>query len=46
MQKEKPKDTYSVALILAFLAAENEIDKWKICHQPILAVYLKDFLFR
>ena len=29
--KEKPKVTYSVALLLAFLSAE------KICHLPILA---------
>ena len=34
---------YSVALVLAFHPAENEIDNWKICHRPILAAYLKDF---
>ena len=31
---------------MAFLAAENEIDNWKICHRPIVAVYLKDFFCR
>ena len=43
IQKEKPKVTYSVALVMAFLAAENKNDNWKICHWPISAVYLKDF---
>ena len=44
--KEKPKGTNSVALVSAFLSAENEIDNWKICRSPILAVYLKDILCR
>ena len=25
------------------LTAENENENWKICHRPILTVYLKDF---
>ena len=44
--KEKPKVAYSVALVLAFLSAESEIDDWKICYWPILAVYQKDFFCR
>ena len=44
-EKEKPKITYSVALVLAFLSAENE-NNWRIYHWPILAVYLKDFFCR
>ena len=37
-KKKKPKVTYSVALAIAFLAAENENP------QADLVVYLKDFL--
>ena len=37
LQKEKPKVTYSMALVIAFLA---------ICHRPILAVYLTNLSVR
>ena len=37
LQKEKPKVTYSMALVIAFLA---------ICHMPILAVYLTNLSVR
>ena len=41
MRKEKPKVTYLVALVMAFLAAEIEN------RQPEdLALYLKDFFCR
>ena len=30
--KEKPKVTYSVALVLAFLSLRMKINNWKICH--------------
>ena len=45
--KEKPKVAYSVALVLVFLSVDDENnDNRKICHWPILAVYLKDFFCR
>ena len=34
--KEKPKVTYSMALVM---------DDWTIYHSPTLAVYLKDFFW-
>ena len=39
--KEKPKITYTLALVIAF-GNENG----KICHRSILAEYLEDFFFR
>ena len=44
-REEKPKVTYSVALVKEFLAAENgnRLLPAKDCHKPILAVYLKNF---
>ena len=46
IRKEKPRVTYSVALVKAFLAAENENRQLEDLPQADLAVYLKDFLFR
>ena len=31
---------------VSIFSAEMKIENWKICHWPILAVYLKDFLCR
>ena len=50
MRKEKPKVTYSVALIMVFLAAENENRLLEDLTQADfvqfwLYVYLKDFLY-
>ena len=42
--KEKPKVTYSVALVLACLSAENE--NRQLEDLPILAAYLRDFFCR
>ena len=44
--KEKPKVTNSVALVLAFLLAENENRQLENLSLVILAIYLKDFLCR
>ena len=42
IRKEKSIVACSVALVMAFFLAENEkIDNWKICHRPVLAVYLR-----
>ena len=46
IRKEKPRVTYSVALVKAFLAAENENRQLEDLPQADLAVYLKDFLCR
>ena len=46
IRKEKPKVTYSVALVIA-VRLITKIDKWKICHRPqILAVNLKDLFYQ
>ena len=42
-KKEKLKVTYSVALVMTFLVAENQNDNWKISYRPILAIYLYIF---
>ena len=44
LRKKKPKVTYSVALVMAFLAAENENRQLEDMPQADLAVYLKRFL--
>ena len=44
--KEKPKVKYSVALVLAFLAAENENRQLEGLPLADFAVYLKDFFCR
>ena len=41
-RKEKSKVTYSVSLVMAFLAAESKNRQLKIYHRPILSVYLED----
>ena len=42
ISKEKPKVTYSMALVMAFLIAEN----WTNSYRPSLAMYLKDYFCR
>ena len=44
--KEQLKVTYSVALVLAFLSAENENRQLEDLPPADLAVYLKDFFCR
>ena len=46
IRREKPKVAYSVALVMAFLAAENENRQLEGFPQALLAVSLKDFFFQ
>ena len=44
MQKEKPKVTYSLAFVAAFLAVENENQQPEDLPQADLAAYFRDLI--
>ena len=46
LYERKTKVTYSVALVITFLLAENEDRQLKDLQQADLAVYLKDLFCR
>ena len=44
MRKEKPKVTYSLAFVVAFLAVENENQQPEDLPQADLAAYFRDLI--